>query len=306
MKNYLVKIKNNIWNHTYYEEILVKPLSASVKYYAKMALWLTLIYTAFVAVVFLPEFITTAKRVVTGFASAYPAELKVHLNNGQASVNLPEPLIISLSANEKALFKSVEKKLGSPENLIVIDTRTNFDLAEFTNYRALFVLKKDALAGIGSSGQIQVSKLPAGNVIISGTDVKNVANKIQSVILVIAPLGVLVIYFLGVLFFIFTIGYLILVALFAWLLLYLAKRDLTFKQSLGLTLHACTFALLVNFFIFVLYPSLSINFPFLVTFTLLIIYLNLIRKPKMAVVMPVVPKDIPIDTVAAGEAKKEE
>ena len=164
-----------------------------------MALWLTLIYTALMSVVFLPEFITTAKRVVAGFASAYPAELKIYLRDGQASVNLLEPLIISLSANEKALFKSVEKKLGSPENLIVIDTRTNFAPAEFSNYRALFVLKKDALAGVGNSGEVRVSKVPAGNVIISGVDVKNIANKIKSVILVIAPLGVLVIYFLGVL-----------------------------------------------------------------------------------------------------------
>jgi len=311
MKNYLQKIKNNIWDHVYYEEVLVKPLSSSFKYYIKMSLWLTLIYTAFVSVVFLPNFINTAKLVISNMAQVYPAELKVHLFNGQASVNVPEPIIITLPADVKNIFKSVEKKIGSLENLIVIDTRTNFELAEFNNYRALFVLKKDALAGVNNDGSVQVSNVPAGNMIISGTDIKNIADKIQSAIFILAPISVLVIYFLGILFFFFTIGYLIVVALFAWLLLYVAKRDITFKQSLGLTLHACTFALLINFFVFALYPSLSVNFPFLVTFTLLILYLNLIRKPKLVVVALVAPTEIPVDTVAKAEeaeakAKEEE
>lgn len=301
MKDYLQKIKNNIWNQSYYEEILTKPLSSSFKYYAKMVLWLTLVYTGFISIAFLPGFIDISREFVSGVASAYPSELKVHLRDGKASVNMPEPIIIPLSVSEKKLFKSVEKSLGSPENLFVIDTRTDFSMAEFSNYRALMVLKRDSFAGIGSDGEISVKEIPDGNVIVSGTDIKNVASKIHSFILVLAPLGVLVIYFLGILFFIFTIGYLILIALFAWLLLYIAKRDLTFKQSLGITLHASTFALLANFFIFILYPSFSINFPFLVTFTLLVIYLNLIRRPKASVVVPVVPVDVPVDTVSKAD-----
>ncbi len=303
MKDYLQKIKNNIWNHSYYEEVITKPLSSSFKYYAKMTLWLALIYTAFVSIVFLPGFIDLSRDVISGVVGSYPAELQVHFRDGKASVNMPEPIIVSLSDKERTIFKNAQVKWGVPENLFVIDTRTNFNLTEFSNYRSLMVLKKDAFAGVGSNGEVRVSNVPSGNVIISGADIKRVANKLQTAILVLAPLGVLMVYLLGVLFFILTIGYLILIALFAWLLLYIAKRNITFKQSLAVTLHASTFALLINFLIFVLYPSLSLNFPFLVTFTLLITYLNLVRKPKVTVTIPA---NVAVDTVAKAEEKEKE
>jgi hypothetical protein len=305
MKYYWQKIKDNIWNHSYYEEILAKPLGASFKYYFKMVLWLALIYTALCSVLFLPEFVSTARQVIFDINQSYPADLKVTLHDGQASVNMPEPVVIPLSDVGKNIFKNVNKGTDTLTNLIVIDTRNEFALAEFNNYRALFVLKKDSLVGLDNNGGVRVSKIPTGSIVISSAEVKNVAAKIQSMILILAPLSVLAIYLFGLLFFAFTIGYLVLIALFAWLLLYVAKRDLTFKQSLGVTLHACTLALLVNFFIFILYPSLSINFPFLVAFTLLIIYLNLIRKPKVSFAVPVAPTNIPVDTVAQAEGKKD-
>jgi hypothetical protein len=305
MKYFWQKIRDNIWNHAYYEEILAKPLASSFKYYFKMILWLALIYTALCSVLFLPEFVSTARQVVFNVAQSYPADLKITLRDGQASVNIPEPVIIPLSDVEKDIFKNIKNKIGAPANLIVIDTRTEFALTEFSNYRSLFVLKKDSLIGMDSNGGVRVSKIPTGSIVISSVEIKSIAAKIQSMILILAPLSVLAIYLFGILFFIFTIGYLILIALFAWLLLYVAKRDLTFKQSLGVTLHACTLALLINFFIFVLYPSLSINFPFLVAFTLLITYLNLIRKPKTMIAVPVAPTNISVDTVARAEEKKD-
>jgi hypothetical protein len=304
MKEYLQKIKNNILNREYYEEVLTKPLSSSFRYYVKMSLWLTLIYTAFISIAFLPGFIDISRGLISDMVQSYPVDLKVHLRNGEASINLPEPLIIPLSANEKDIFKYA-KKMGALENLMVIDTRSKFDLNEFGNYRSVFVLKKDSIAGLGSDGEVKVSsiKVSSTGVIISGLEIKDIGDKLQKAILVFAPFAVLVIYLLGVLYFIMTLGYLLVIALFTWLLFYTANRKVEFKQAFAVSLHACTFALVVNFFIFILYPSLSINFPFVVTFTLLIIYLNLIKKNKIAIIVPAVPKDVSVDTVINAEEK---
>lgn len=306
MKDYLKIIKNNIWNSDYYEEVIIKPLKTSFKYYFKMTFWLVLFYTAFVSIFFLPEFILLTRNMVSHFSQSYPTELKVTFKDGQAFSNLTEPVVIPLAESEKKIFESIEGKIGSIENLLVIDTHNNFVLEEFDNYRSFFVLKKDALVARGADDKIEVSEIPAEMMVVSGADVRNMADKIQQIILLLAPLGVLIIYLFGISYFIFIICFLILIALFAWLLLYIAKRDLSFKQSLAITLHACTLPFLINFFIFILYPSLALNFPFLLTFTLLIIYLNLIRKAKTPVVIPVAPKDIPADTIVEEKEKKED
>ena len=297
MNYYFQKIKDNIWNPAYYEEILIKPFGSSFKYYLKMSLWLTLVITALVSVLFLPNFISLVRQTVTSVAKIYPAELKIHFNNGQASINMPEPVIIPLSSLDSIFKGKIEKNADYPRNLLVIDTRTDFVLSEFNNYKSLLVLKRDSFVAMGNKDEVRISEIPKDNIIISGEDVKNFANKIQSVILVVAPLGVLVIYFFGLFFFLFSLGYLIFIALLAWLFLYVVKRDITFKQSLAVTLHACTLPFLVSIFMCVFNPFLTINFPFLATLTLLIIYFNLINKQKTIASIPVEPEIKPIEEV---------
>lgn len=303
MKFYLQKIRDNIFNPSYYEEIVSKPLKASFKYYLKMAMWLALIYTAFVSVFFVPEFMRLLKEVSSSLASAYPADLKVHFQNGEASVNMPEPIIVPLPQTGKEFFNGSHNGRDI-KNLMVIDTRTVFTSEDFKQDQALFVLKKDAMAGLGNDSEVRVTDIPGGNIIIDKQDIQKIADRFQTFSIALVPISVLVIYLLALIFFTLTLGSIIMVALFAWLLLYVAKRDLTFKQCLGLTLHAATLALCVNFFIFILYPSLSINFPFLATFSLLVLYLNLIRKPAVPVVVPAVPAEIPKDTIEEGKEEE--
>jgi len=310
MNYYYQKVRDNIFNPAYYREVFEAPLSAGFFYYLKMCLWLTLIYTALISTVFLPDLINIARRAVTDMSGAYPADLAIHLKKGTASVNLPEPVVIPMPSAESKLFNFNSQKTGKViSNLLVIDTRENFSLKDFDNYHSLFLLRKDAVAG-DTGGEVRVTKIPAdGNVIIDKSIISKVADNLQFAIYFLAPLSVLAIYLLGLVFFTATLIPILAISFTAWLLILLAMRGSSssrpgFKQSLGVTLHAVTLSLVVNFFTFILYPSISINFPFMVTFTLLVIYLNLIRPPKTASVAPVAPKNIPADTITTPAEPK--
>lgn len=305
MKYLFQRIKDNIYNQTYYEEILVKPLSVSFGYYAKMALWLTLVYTAIISLFFLPEFVRLSRQVISDFAQNYPAQLVISFKDGIASTNMSEPIAIPLASTEKTLFSRLSQEVVI-NNFVTIDTRSNLSVTDFNRYQSLFVVGKDSSAGLGGEDRLQITKHPANSVSISKTDIDLAANKAQKIILTLAPIGVLLIYLLGVLFFVFTLLPILITASLAWLLLYVARRDLSFRQSLSVSLHASSLALCVNLLLFVFYPSFSINFPFLITVSLLVIYLNLIQKKKMVIAQPVAPKEIPIDTVAKEKREKEE
>jgi len=305
MKYFLQRIKDNFYNQAYYEEILAKPLSASFVYYAKMALWLTIVYTALISLFFLPEFVRLSRQVISDFAQNYPAQLIISFKDGIASTNLPEPITIPFSPTEKTLFSRLSDKIAII-NFVTIDTRSNLSESDFTNYRSLFVVGKDSSAGLGGEDSLQITKHPTNAISITKSDIDLASDKAQKIILTLAPLGVLLIYFFGVLFFVFTLLPILINASLAWLLLYVARRDLSFRQSLAVSLHASSLALCVNLLLFVFFPSFSINFPFLITLSLLVIYLNLIQKKKVVVTQPVVPNEIPVDTVAKEKREKEE
>ena len=311
MNYYIQKVRDNIFNPAYYREVFYAPVSTSWFYYLKMCLWLTLIYTALISTVFLPDLINIARQAVTDLSGAYPADLAIHLQKGTASVNLPEPIVIPMPPAEAKLFNFNSAKTGKTiSNLIVIDTRTPLDLKDFDNYHTLFLLRQDAVAG-DTGGEVRVNKIPPdGNVVIDKSIISAMADKIQFALYFLAPLSVLIIYLLGLVFFTATLIPILAIAFIAWLLLLLAMRGSStrpgFKQAFGITLHAVTLSLIVNFFTFILYPSISVNFPFMVTFTLLVIYLNLIRIPKVAPIMPVAPKNIPSDTITTSAPPKPE
>jgi len=313
MNYYFQKLRDNIFNPAYYREVLSAPLSAGFWYYLKMCLWLTLIYTAFISVVFLPDMINIARRATTELSQAFPDTLAIRLRNGVASVNLPEPIIIPLPPAEAKLFNLTADKTGKTmTNFLVIDTREAFSTSDFGNYHSLFLLRKDALAGDTGNG-VQVNKIPAdANVIIDKNAVLSLADKVQIFIYVLAPLSVLIIYILGIAFFALSLVPILVIAFLSWLLLLLAAKSKnvrpSFKQVFGVAMHAVTLSLIANFITFTLYPSISVNFPFMVTFSLLVVYLNLIRQPKVVYVPPVMPKNIPADTIntSTADEKKEE
>jgi len=306
---YLQKFRQNIFNPAYYRVIMNQPLSGAFKYYLKLSLWLVLLYTAFVSAVFLPNALKLIRQTTFALDDAYPVDLKIHLSGGRAAVNLPEPVIIPLPGNLSKLFNSDSSKTGKVfTNFAVIDTRKPLVPADFDSFHSIFVLGQDALA-TDSGGDLQVKKVPADtNLIIDKGIISSVAAKARTFITIMTPLSVLVVYLLGLLFFTVNLLPILAIAFLAWLLLLLAPRPAgegrpNFGSALAVTLHAVTLSLVANFFTFLVYPSLAVNFPFMATFTLLIVYINLIRKPKLAFVPPTPPKNIPEDTIT--EPKEE-
>jgi hypothetical protein len=285
MNFYFKKFRDNVYNPAYYREILNLPLPSGFKYYLKLSVWLVLFYTAFVSVLFVPNMVRLAREITADLAQSWPGDLKIRVQNGAASINLPEPLAIPLPASAGKVFNYSAAKTGRViGNLLVIDTRTSFSSSDMADSRSLFVLKKDAVAG-AADGEIRLSKIPADqNLTIDREAIRSLAEKTGTFISILTPISVLLIYGLGLIFFFLTLLPIMVTALAVWaLLLVAARRDsirLRLAQAVQVTLHAVTLSLVANFFTFLLYPSLAINFPFMLTFSLLVVYANLIRAPK--------------------------
>lgn len=298
LKYYFGKLRDNIYNPAYYEQVAFQPLSRSFTYYFKMIVWLALFFTLLISIVFLPIFISLYRQVIVDVAGNYPADLKIVVQNGQASINLPEPLAIPLPQKDQAVFNAIKQAtstaVSSIDNFMVIDTKTPFTVADFGNYHAMFVLKKDSLVSLNGNN-IQISPLPANTTAtITAATISSWTSGIRKFIPIIAPLAVLAIYLFSLMFLVVMLVPVSIVSLLVFLLFLVARNGYTLRQAWQVTLHAITLTYLIGFFGYILYPSLSVNFPFLTAITLLVVYLNLIRRAPKAIAMP---SSIPADTV---------
>jgi len=297
MRFYLKKIRDNISNRSYYEDIFAGSLNSSFRYYFKMVMWLALIYTAFIAIFILPNFIDWSRQLVKNLATEYPAELVITVDQGQISTNQTEPIKIPLALSERYLFNSVPTASSTKDNLLVINTKKAFIADEAASYRALMILTENSLVLVNNDGEAVINILPttAGGT-ITVNDVLILAQKFQNYAYLLAPVLVLVIYFYSLVILTMLLVVVAIIALLTYLLFVLTKKPITYRQALAVTLHAVTLFYLLNFIVFIIYPSFSVNFPFMVAFTLFVIYRNLIRQPKPAMIIPPPAPTIPTDS----------
>lgn len=309
MNFYWQKLRDNVFNQKYYQAVIQGSARTSLNYYFKLAFWLALFYTAIIAIVFLPTFLNLAHQVVNDFTAAYPAELKIHFQNSEASVNQPEPVVIPLPAAESSLFnlQTDSTKRGIIANLLTVDTRQTATSGVFMSSRSLFYLDKNSMWGFGGqNGKLMHRQLPTDtNVIIDRTFISNLSNRLNWFLVIFTPFSVLLVYALALIFFVFSLLEALIVAILAWLLFKLGKTQGSGEQSLWsqawkASLHAITLPFVVNLVVFVTYPSFALNFSFVVTFALLVIYLNLISKPKPTFVSANQPVD---PSISAAETK---
>src|SRR6185437_14513983 len=98
--NFLLKIKNSIYNPSFYRSIAVTSFGSALRYYLLLCLLITLLRVAFLVFPIasgIHSFIQTASTEVV---NAYPKDLSISIHNGIATINKPQPYVIPLCDNQ--------------------------------------------------------------------------------------------------------------------------------------------------------------------------------------------------------------
>src|SRR5579871_5156833 len=139
--NFLLTIKNSIYNPSFYRTIPNTSLGKALGYYLLLCLIITVLQLAFLAfptATGVQSFLQTAtKETVT----AYPKDLTIQIHNGIASINQEQPYIIPLCDDKNTCQN------------IILDTRNEQTSNYFSKADTLVVLTKNAIFLRDNNGQ---------------------------------------------------------------------------------------------------------------------------------------------------------
>lgn len=157
MKTIFETFKKSIYNPVFYQNAITTPLSDIVRYYIKVSLLLSLVMTVVLGILLVPQGITFVKEHAPELVKNYfPAELTVHIEKGEASVNVKEPYIITAKDGAKVALKE-----QGFENMLVIDTKNDFNKKKFDEYKTFALLTKTEIVTQSNQGQITIQDLRA-------------------------------------------------------------------------------------------------------------------------------------------------
>lgn len=255
-------IRKSIYGPNYYKELTAKSFWHSFKYYLLLAIILAVItavsflFSIFPAV---KVFINNAESEVLNY---YPDELQIFIKNGQASTNVAEPYFLKLPPEIK---ESVTKKNNAPqdlENLLVIDTKNEFNIDQFKNYKTLVLLGKKNAVYYGD-GKITIQSLEKiSDFKLDKPLVVSMLEKVRPYLRFIFPVVAIVIFFVMFLGIDSNLFYLLFAALIIWFIARRRKIAIGYKKSYQLGLHLMTPALLLDSLLLIISPNLHITFLF--------------------------------------------
>lgn len=236
MKSILETFKKSLYNPAFYRAVAKAPFGDAFRYYIKTAFILAVFMTITLAVFLAPYLVRFIKEEAPVLVKKYyPEELIMTIEKGEMSVNVKEPYIIPARDGAKDALKSAESPV---ENILVIDTKNDFNRERFERYQTLVLLTKSEIVTEGN-GQITIQDI--GKVPDMVIDQSRVLSKIAGVansLYTFIPVGI-VFAFIG-LFFGFAM-YLVPVLLFAlipFLIAWIKRTPLTYAGAYKMSLYA--------------------------------------------------------------------
>jgi len=266
-------IKSSIYNPAYYNEILSKPFSYSLKYFLSLVCLVALIATIIFSFSTLPKINKFINEIGLKALSYYPDNLEITVKNGKVSTNVSEPYFIKIPAELKNSNRGTITKpaAGEIENLLVVDTKNPATIDLFNGYKTAALLSRDSFAYY-DNGAVKIQPLRQEfNGVITKAKVSMAVNKITPYLkilpIVLAPI-IFIFSFIG--FVLTKLIYLIFGALIIWIILKAMKKDAGYGKAYQLGLHAITLGVILEAVVFRFYPNLE--FPFLFTFLMLVVF----------------------------------
>jgi hypothetical protein len=269
--NIFKQIKNSVYGPEYYKNIVANTkLRSSIKYFAKFSLLIATLFVV-VAVVTWPLVSKLANKGLDSMVALYPSDLEINIMKGEASINQPEPYFI--------------KSADGTENLAVINTKEDFSISKFRSYGVPFMLTKTELVGIKNegTGQLQIMPLPKDDMKINQALVldgqKWLIEKMPMIFIWVLLFGFIAIFlatFSGTLLlnFLYAFG--------IWIMFKVIKRDLSYKKSYQVGVHALTFVTLISLVTFFGVLKFLDGFFVKLLLTLIIVYINFVGFGKKA------------------------
>ncbi len=272
MKNFFVQIKNSVYSPEFYARLKETGFKGGFGHYFRLALVLGLLLTIYFSITFIPlinAFFSEANaREIMGL---YPANLVVTIKNGQANSNAKEPYFVKTPDLLKNWGKNPPKQNSSIENIIVIDTQSEFSISKFREYKTVFLLAKNAIISLDNNNSISIQtleKIP--DTTINKELVDSLGNKVIPYLKFIAPIIILM-FFIGLLFYYgIMLAYMLILALVILLTAYLIGEKFSYGEAFKASLYLVTASLISEFILWLFFlPT-----PFLVpTFLTIIIFI---------------------------------
>lgn len=279
MKTLFETFKKTVYNPLFYQNAGTTPLSDIARFYVKFSLVLSVVMTLALGALLIPQGVTFVKERAPEMVKKYfPADLAIHIEKGEASVNVPEPYI----APAKDGAQSVLKEQGL-KNMLVIDTKHDFDKSKFEEYKTFALLTKTEIVTQSDRGQITIQDLrPLPTVTINQEWLLSWVGKIQNslgTIVFVGLIGTFVAMLLGYLKYFIVLFLFALVPLF---IAYLKKSSLSYANAYKMSLYAIVPAIalktLINIFgIF----SIPAYFTFLVFMLVIAVNMREVEQQKL-------------------------
>lgn len=157
MKTIFETFKQSIYNPIFYQNATTTQVREIIRYYIKFSLLLSVIMTTALGVLLIPQGVTFLKYHAPEIIKNYfPAELVIHIEKGEATVNVSEPYVVPA----KDATKEVLKEQGL-ENMLVIDTKNDFDKKKFEEHKTFALLTRTEIVTQSDMGQITIQDLRA-------------------------------------------------------------------------------------------------------------------------------------------------
>lgn len=265
---FLKNIKNSIYNPNFYNELLSKPFSYSLKYYFKLLTIISLVAAVFLSAFFIPAIKQVFQTSLNKIVESYPQGLEITVKDGKVSTNVPEPFFVKMPAQ----WKNTGDKVLENENLIVIDTKNSISVERFTSYKTMMLLTADSFIYM-NEGKIVLQPISdVKNFKLDKNQVVSFIDKVKPFEKFIYPAVPFIIFIMQGFMLLSKFIYLILGALLIWLVAKYNQINIGYKKSYQLGLHLITLGIILEPILFIF--KLNV-FPFF--FTLLLFLLTLIN-----------------------------
>jgi len=258
-------IKNSIYGPDYYNELLSKPASYSIKYFIKFALLMSLVMAVVSAFIFIPNIKTFLDNAELKLISNYPKNLEVAVKNGQAFANVQQPYFIKMP---QSLKNNPGNNSFQAENFIVLDTENKFDLEKFTSFKTWLVVNKDTVSYMDDKNNQGITVQPlkdAPDFVVNKDLVVSLVGKIKPFVKFIYPIVIIFVFLTSMFVLAWHLVYGFFGALLVWLAAKMKKIKISYMKAYQLGIHLMTPVIILSLILI----FLKFDFPFL--FTLLLI-----------------------------------
>lgn len=232
-------LKSSIYSPKFYQELLAKPFSYSVKYFWIFAVVFSIVGASILSFTLVPAAKLFVGELGPKIIDYYPAELQVTIKNGQVSTNVQEPYFLKLPEG----FDSKESNIT---NALVIDTQNNFTLEKFQSYSTFAWLTKNSLVSFKQGG-INIQPIDkAANFYLDKSVISSFYDKFRPILNFIYPV-IPAIVFIGYMFsFAFYMLYMFFGALIVWFACTIKGVKIKYFKAYQLGLHLLTPVIIIE------------------------------------------------------------